>query len=562
MSSDKPLSPLLKVLIYIGVVLLAIVLVVIICIAVMFFVPGTSILGYQYVNYSSNTDHVFTLDTPLSISDVYAIEVTSDVAGIYIYPNENSNEIKITHNQGVTGFTKSITSELSVNAEVMTRSFENDTSSHKTLVFTVSEPSGFMLNNHSYICVYVPSNLNLTTIYAKSGSGNIVYNTKGPKKTSSNNTNPIEPFVCSNLYLKSAGAGNIYISNPEQVENYYISTKSGALTFSELPTPFSANTIKFETETGLFSFVNKTQDATLTLHNELFIKSNKQSGLGPQIRVNNLLGNLRIETFNGYYNFNKIGEGGNNKLVAITTNNSRVKLDEVYGQVSILGDADNVSNNIDIQNLVGGSNVNNLDAGSGSIYIKSLSGDTALNSTSGQIKVDSATPNSNIWAHSTSGNIIIRYEESEESFSSKKTTVLTNTGNIDLGYVSNAVDVTVLSKNSSTLNLTFSAIATTDNYINAGNCNIDIVLVGTSDSLQHRIASTNRVTIPQTAVGAAGSEIETTDADYFIDNAKYNSYSYNYRIGYAKDNVVTRPYDNWGKLLITTTGSTTVRTLL
>ena len=59
-------------------------------------------------------------------------------------------------------------------------------------------------------------------------------------------------------------------------------------------------------------------------------------------------------------------------MVAITTLNSRIKLNEVYGQVSILSDGDNVSNNIDINNLSGGTSVNNLDAGSGNIYINIL----------------------------------------------------------------------------------------------------------------------------------------------------------------------------------------------
>ncbi len=560
MGSDKTLSPWAKVLIYIGVVLAAILLIVIICIAVMFFVPGTSVLGYQFVKYSSSTDHIFKTDTPLSITDIYAVEVNCDVAQIYIYPNENSGEIKITHKQAVSGFTKSINAELGVNAEVMNRSFENENDSYKTLVFNVNEPSGTMLSNNSIIAVYIPSDINIRTIYARSNGGNVFYNSKG-NRTSSSSQPTVEPISCNNLYLKTSGVGSVTINNTEDIENYYISTKIGSLVFSEVST-ITANTIKFETEAGALSYINKDGTATLNLFNELFIKSNKQTGLGPQIRVNNLLGNLKVETFNGSYNINKIGSSGNNKMVAITTLNSRIKLNEVYGQVSILSDGDNVSNNIDINNLSGGTSVNNLDAGSGNIYINTLSGDTALNTSSGQIKVDNANPNSNIWAHSTSGNIIIRYSESDTSFNNKKTTVLTNTGNIDLGFVSNAIDVTILSDYSTTLNLTFSAIAAKDNFINARNCNINITLVGTEDALQHRIASTNKVVIPQDASGAAGSEIEESDEDYFINKSAYTAYSYNYRIGYAKSGVTTRPYDSWGKLLITTTGQTTVRAAL
>ena len=561
MGSDKPIGPVARVFIYIGAILLVILLVVIICIAVMFLAPGTKVLGYQYVSCSGSTDYVFSNSTSLSVTDVYALEVTSDVASINVYPNDNPSEIKITHRKGISGITKSIDADLNVSSEIETRSFEYDTDSHKTLVFNVSEPKGAMLSNSSVIDVYISSDIVLKTISAKTGGGAIYYSSNGVKYNST--TKPdVEPINCDNLYLKTGGNGAVVVNNTEQIENYYVSTKSGSLIFRDVST-ITADTLKFETEAGALSYINKEGNATFNLYKELFIKSNKKSGLGPQIRVNNLIGNLRVETFNGSYTFDKIGQEGNDKLVAITTTNSRIKLNEVHGQVSILSDGENVSNNINITNLSsGGSIVNNLDSGSGSIYINTLNGDAALNSSSGQIKIDNANANCNIWAHSVSGNIIIRYSESDTSFNTKKTTIITNSGNIDLGYISNAIDITILSQNKSTLNLTFSAIATKDNYINAENANINITLVGTEDALQHRIASTNKVTIPQDASGAAGSEIEKQDEDYFINKSGYDKYSYNYRIGYAKSGIGTRPYDSWGKLLIKTTGVTTVRAAL
>ncbi len=554
MGSEKSLNGFTKFLIYLGVILGAVLVIVLICFAVMFFVPGTSILGYEYVKYSNSTEHKFTTETSLSIADITAFEVVTESTDIYIYPNQQANEIKIIHKEGMSGFAKSIDVVHGVTSQIISKSFDGNNTELKTLIFNVDEPRGLMSTNFSSVVVYLPSNIYLNTISAKSSGGKISYSSKSTKK------NETEVISCSNLYLKTSGAGNVNITNDQDISNYYISTYYGSLFFSDIE-ELSANKIVYETGSGAFEYTNKAGDATINVRDELFIKSNRQVGIGPQIRVNNLNGNLKVETFNGYYHFYKIGEEGNNKTVAITTNNSRINLDTVYGQVSILSNGDKISNTIDIENLYGGNGVNNLDAGEGNIKVNLLNGDTALNTTSGHINVGNASNDSSIWAHSTSGNINITYSASEKSNNTNKTTVLTNSGNVNLKNVSNAVNIHMLSSDIRTnLNLTFTAIASTDNVINAGNRNVFITYVGSSDALQHRIASTTAVDIVQTA-GVSCSEIKSSDADTLRNNVKYKDYLFNYRVGYPESNNTTRPYDSWGKMLINTTGSITLRTI-
>ena len=553
--SDKPLSPAKKVLIYIGVILAVLLVIVLICIAVMFFVPGTSVLGYRYVRVSSSDDRKFNSSTSLSITGIQAVDIISDYTNIFIYPNTEAGEIRVVHKIEISGFTKSIDANLEVDYEVVTKSFEEDNLSLKTLVYNITEPTGLMSNSSSYIYVYLPSDITLNTISARSNSGNILYSSKRTKK------NEPQVISCTNLYLKTGEEGNVSITNEQKVSNYYLGTGYGLVKFTDIST-LEANKIKYDTYAGTLEYANKKGTATIALTNGLYVKSNKQKGVGPTIRVDNLLGNLNIETFNGYYKFSQIGDAENSSKVTLTTNNSKINIGSVYGQVSVLSDGDNISNSINIDNLVGGDEVNNFDAGSGSIYIKLLSGSTSFNSTSGSIKVDNAKADSNIWAHSTSGNIDITFSVSERSNNNYKTTILSNTGNINVRNISNEVNLHILSSSkNSALNLTFTAVATGDSILNSNDRNMNITLVGTSNDLRHRIASTSEVDILQTA-GVPCAEILQGEADSLLSNTSYKDYNYNYRVGYVKNDIPNRPYTSRGKLLIKSSGKSTMRTAL
>lgn len=550
--SDKPLSPIAKVFIYLGVILGCILFIAIICIAVMFIVPGTSILGYQRIKYKDNTEYKFTAESELSISDIDAIDIITEISDIYIVPNATDGEIKIVHRQDISGFAKSLNADLKVKKTKQVKTLEGENSEKNTLVFSVDEPSGLILSNSSYVYVFVPQNANLTSISARSSSGDITYSSKSSQK---NNTAII---TCNNLHLRTEGSGEVTIKNEEEIENYYLATGSGSVVFNDVST-INASSINYQTNSGAFNFYNNKKDATLNLTKGLFVKSTRKSGAGPTIAINNLNGNLYVDTFNGVYQFTRIGSDGNFKTVAITTNNSKITMDTVFAQVSILSDSDNPSNNITINNLTSNGATNNFEAGEGSVYIKLLSGSSAFNASSGSIRVDNAIPTYNVFAHSTSGSIDITYSETEDSDNAHKTTILTNSGNVNVRNISNELNLHVLSNSSSALNLSFCAVASCDNIINAKNRNPNITLVGTSDALQHRIASTTQVNLPQTAVGVAGSQINDDEKDSLARTDYYkDNFSYFYRIGYAMGNVATHPYNNWGKILITSTGNATV----
>jgi len=101
-------------------------------------------------------------------------------------------------------------------------------------------------------------------------------------------------------------------------------------------------------------------------------------------------------------------------------------------------------------------------------------------------------------------------------------------------------------------NLYFTAIASTDNYINAFDRVVNIELVGLNDSFQSRIASTRHVNVYEPA---PVYQINDVDDDYFLTQNDYkDKYVISYRIGYYNsvddDNYNMKNFNGWGKLLI------------
>lgn len=543
-----------KFLVYLGIFLAIILAAIVICIAIMYFSPRTSILGYEYVSYTKLTEE--TLSTASgTYAGLEAIEVKTEDTDIYVYPSVETNKIQIRHNQGLSGFVKSMNANLSLTKSVLTKSFEESLTDLKTLSINLEEPNGWISNNNAFICIYVPTALSIDTYNISSASGNVYY-------YSDYEYNTDEEFVTNNLYLRSGEYSDIIISNPQSISNYYLTTDKGDIIFKDVTT-LSANNLKFTTNAGGFNLVNLGGSATLNLTGTFTVKSFDRK-IGPYIRINKLNANMDVEAYNGRYIINTIGEPDSHKLVTMTTNKSNVDFGTVYAYVSILSDGGGVSNNVKIDKLYHTADTNIIESGAGNITINNLSGNVSLDSTKGSVNVKNATVASSIYAYSSSGSVNVKYAYSKTNNSTTKLTVLTHTGNINLENVSCLLEVQVLSNSSSKLDIVFSYISYnqdgTENIINAKNRNINILLYGTTDSFQSRIISTNTVNFVKTI----NTEIEATDVDNpFKNTTKYSEYSHAYRVGYNKsDTLISQNYDGWGKTLIETTGKTIVETKL
>lgn len=533
------------------------------CLAFMYFSPGTPILGYEYVLYTNKTKTSYTSSTPLSISGVQAIEIITEMTDVYIAPNTTSDEILVSHSEGLSGFCKSLNSDLKLTTKIVSKSFEEgkDTDIYKTFSINIDEPNGWIAKSNSYVYVYIPEELTINTIYVKSNGANIQYKSEVTfeEDDPDNEGQKIEKtkvLECVNLYLKTGDYGKLNIDTKNGIENYYLQTDLGKADFSDVTT-ISASTIKFETNSGMFSLTNAETTATLSLSKTLEIISYDMY-VGPTIKIDNLYGDLKVTANNGTYKINQIGSSGVYKTVAMTMNKGYVDFNNVYGYVSILSEGSDIENKVSIKNLEYNGATNTIESGAGYINIGNLNGNASFDATSGYIKVGNATVNSNIYAYSTSGSIDIAYVGSTADNKDTNLIVLTKTGGINLKNISCSLDVQVLSNSNSKLDISFTAVSYNDNTIDAKNRKVNIILKGVSDSLQSRILCTKEVSIAENTAGQLISSVN--DQDYIVNLPNYTDYTKAYRLGYTKDdtNYNTNAYDRWGKILLKTTGSVLV----
>ena len=423
----------------------------------------------------------------------------------------------------------------------------------------------------------MPSTISLNTIYARSTSGNVYYISEDTIEIKDEETKEVTKVTatlrCTNLYLKTGEYGKLNIDNKYDISNYYLKTGHGKAQFSNVAS-ISANTIKFETLTGLLNVTNTAKDATLNLTNKLEIES-YDGYTGPRININKLNGNLVVNAKNGSYTINTIGAYGVPKTVAMTLNQAYINFGTVYAHVSILGEGSGVANNITINRLDYNLKTNTVECGGGNVTINNLNGSVSIDSTSGNINVKNATIESNIYAYSTSGGVNIKYVASEEDNEATKLTILTKTGNVNLENISCSLELQVLSNSEqSKVNIVFTSIATVDNIINARNRKVNITLKGDGPEFQHRIVSTKPVIkaddVPGGEVSTEYDPDNSINDDYLLKYEEYEKYNYGYRIGYTKkirtqqeildgvppSHYESRDYDLTGKLLITCSGAT------
>ena len=568
-------------LVYLGIFVAIIIAAVLMCIAVMYFSPGTSILGYQYILYNKYNEETISIASGSGYEDVQAFEIKTGVTDVYIYPNLISNEIEIKHNQGLSGFVKTYSAGLNLTKSYSVKTFEDVNGQVKTFTIEIEEPSGWVSDNDAYVSVYLPSLKNFDVLFVSTNGGTIdffeekEYNVEGvdePVKTT---------LSFENYFLKTENYADIVMhENFGLNSSYYFTTDKGDVVFdvekhegyaldkNNQPVTMvykylTVDTMKFTTNSGGFTFTTIDGLGSFSANN--FIVRSYGDNIGPYIKINNLnVENFDVRAdFGSFYidNINAIANSDEVPLVIMTLKNTTVNFGEVNGKVSILSEGNNVKNNIYINKLSNNDGINAFESGAGNIKINNLEGDASLDATSGNITVSSATVSSNIYAYTSSGSINIKYIFNRANNSTTKLTVITHTGNINLTNISCLLEVQVLSNSaSSKLDLTFSAVVYqeggNDNIINAKNRDVNILLKGRSDYLQFRILSLEDVVIKNTP----GKEIERVDEDYLLTYSKYSDYTKMYRVGYSKNETTynEHDFDEWGKLLISTAGLTNV----
>lgn len=542
-----------KFFIYLFVILGIFLTIVLICFAILFFSPGTEILGYEYVRLTNSTEKSIEV-TDLSVQNVHSFKIVTNNGNVNIRPNSQTEEVKILYNQNVSGITKSITSDYSFKVDYSTELFSENQGEHKTLVVDITEPSGYTIKSNSTITVLLPTNFNFNIVYANSNTGNVTYDALLTNEEE-------ESFYISalELYLSTKEHGSITINNTTsipsgntQIRNYNFETVNGTVSFS-YPDTLVADSMTFTTNSGRFNYTNGNSDAALYLTNGLKIRA---SG-NPSIYINSLQSNLEIESQDGSFNFGQIGSEVLQSEVLLNLKNASFNANNVYGFVSLISQGNDVSNNVNISALKNETTSSNMfQVGSGNVTIGTLKGETSFSSTSGNISAKNIDVTSSIYAYSDTGQIDIMYNSYPFSMEDTMVGIFTRDGGVNLSNISARINLEVLGTNSNNdINISFTAISKQEDYIfenliNAGNKNVNITLMGTSDDLIFRLFCSKDAEFNSVPAG----RVAETDLDYELNNDKYSIYSSQYRIGYERP-TTSAEFLGRGKLCINSLGS-------
>ena len=536
---------------YLFVILAIFVAIVIICFAILFFSPGTEILGYEYIRMENQIEEKFT-PTDLSGNEVIAFKFETNNPNVTVKPNTQGEDLQILYSQQVSGITKTISADYSFKADYKQESYDENIQDCKSLVVTLTEPSGFTVKSNSSITILLPVR-QYEVVFIKSQYGNVTYNAKEADKD--NTTTYV--IDSTSLYLQTGEHGEINVNTQSdeipvpQIDNYNFTTVNGSVIFNSA-NELVSNKIVFNTNSGRFSFTNQNNDALISLKNGFVVNASGE----PSINVNVLDGNLDVDCQKGDFNFNTIGSPVNSCEVLLSSNNSTFNFNHIYGYVSLLDVGDNVSNRITISCLENRqTNSSTFQVGSGYVNIGELIGTTSFSSTTGKISANKIDVNSSVYAYSDTGAISLNYVESNSPNNQTLTCIYVQDAPINLQNISGKISVNVLAESSNnSVNVSFCAISTQqrqtyENTINAKNQVVNITLNGIVEHLSSRLFTTKDAEFNF----APGERINPTDLDY-EDGEEYAQYVSQYRIGYEKP-TVSAAFEGYGRLCVSSTAT-------
>lgn len=536
---------------YLFVILAIFVAIVIICFAILFFSPGTEILGYEYIRMENQIEEKFT-PTDLSGNEVIAFKFETNNPNVTVKPNTQGEDLQILYSQQVSGITKTISADYSFKADYKQESYDENIQDCKSLVVTLTEPSGFTVKSNSSITILLPVR-QYEVVFIKSQYGNVTYNAKEADKD--NTTTYV--IDSTSLYLQTGEHGEINVNTQSdeipvpQIDNYNFTTVNGSVIFNSA-NELVSNKIVFNTNSGRFSFTNQNNDALISLKNGFVVNASGE----PSINVNVLDGNLDIDCQKGDFNFNTIGSPVNSCEVLLSSNNSTFNFNHIYGYVSLLDVGDNVSNRITISCLENRqTNSSTFQVGSGYVNIGELIGTTSFSSTTGKISANKIDVDSSVYAYSDTGAISLNYVESNSPNNQTLTCIYVQDAPINLQNISGKISVNVLAESSNnSVNVSFCAISTQqrqtyENTINAKNQVVNITLNGIVEHLSSRLFTTKDAEFNF----APGERINPTDLDY-EDGEEYAQYVSQYRIGYEKP-TVSAAFEGYGRLCVSSTAT-------
>lgn len=518
--------------------------------AVLYFFQGTSILGYEYVNFEETIVKEFS-PSDLSVALVNSVKIAGSSTKVIIEPNQESSVVELVYTQQVRGFTKSNFANAYVTSEYSVGEFEGISGTFKSLDINITEPSGLLVSSGSVVRLKMPKEYYVSMIYCKNSKDIEFYSSIKVEKEEISKTYSIGT---DNVYLITSGSSKITLVG-SGVKTYNLKTENGNVILSNGES-FSAEKIKYETKTGEFNF-SSNGTSKLELSNGLEVVSFDKKGA--KVKIDTLLGDLTVNSTGGNFTIGTVGIDGTPNNVILNSTNSNFTFGSVYGFVSLQNGGAKSANNFVANSIVNGTaNGNTFEVGSGSVNISSLSGKSTFSSTSGKIYVDEIDKNSSVYALSESGEINLTYEENKASIKSTTINIFTNTGNVYLKNISGLLKVNVLSDSKNAkLDIVFTAVCNDEsnieeNVIKAKDRDVSMTLKGFTDDFKFRYLTTTK---PFFDTKILQSQV-SGGQEYLLNQEPYkNNYSYQYRCGYEEGIATSIINANYGKLLVSTSGT-------
>lgn len=531
---------------FLAILLFALVLLILGFVGILYMYPNRPMLGLVYAKYTDAKAYTYDENTDISTLDITSIEVHTERSNINILPLDNGVYPLSTGSSGYTYEDNVIVvhqvrrfegfSLANVGSPTYTASLNSG-----NLKITTTEPYNFDINSETYVNVYVPKDFSLTSIKAISTYGAVSLATI--TDTSS--------FAVSSVNLQTLASSAINMGRINGIQNMYFRTNKGDVNFSD--THISANSITFQSTSGTFNLYNNAITGIVEVADKLYLRAD---GASAGAKINIVKGNVEISGDSGNFLFSQIGTESTPASLIATTDNSYIFVNALYGNASIMEQTSSYSNVVHIKQLVS-SNPSTIHVGSGSLLIENTSSDIYAESSSGPIEIKNVETDKNVYAYSQSGSIYVEYKTTNSMSEDTQTTIITDSGNIDLKNISSCLSVEVREDSSyGTLNIMFNAIARKDgktNTIKAGSRRVQFTWSGNSSDLKCKLFAT---TSSITSTIPIMSLVESADADYELGT--YTDYYVQYRIGYNKGNTVSSA--SAGRLFITNASSIAVAT--
>lgn len=524
-----------KFFIYLSVFIASILLLVGGCFAIMFFSPGTEILGYEYIMLTQSESRTL---TPSDYYGVEAIKITSDISKISVYPNKNADELVINYNKDISGYVKSVNAEAKISLKTQNQMFAIDkdaSEEYSTLVVKISEPKGWLSYENSNIKVYLPEKL-FSAIYVSCGKSDVSLTASQNYQDEETGSQLTRTISCEHLFLQSGGNGNVTTSPTNQIKTYNLQTEYGRASISGVK-QLSVEQLIFSTHSGTFDF-SCGGEGELALTKGFYVNA---SG-NPTVRCQTINCATEISTNGGEISIENVGQESSPKDIKIFANRAIINISNING--TILSDgADGQANNITIKKLKNSSTQNStIQSGEGNVVVDLLESNLAVSSTSGNINLKEVSSSSSVYAYTTSGDINVNYRQSSTYSDGTKLQIFTKTGNIKLYNISCKLELEVLENSpNKSCDLIFTAVCNSDdgsllnNKIEAESREVNITLKGISDSLSCRMLSKKEVFFDN-SISSACSKVDTTsvpaDRDNLLSQSAYSGYSKQYRIFY------------------------------